>query len=359
MAPKKQPTLTADNTTSPLFFYSTNEKPYGIFSQWYRRTFNDPSNPSITFNCAEQYMMHSKAMLFADHATAAKILATSSSSQQKKLGRQVKNYDEAIWQTERLGIVEKGNYFKFGQNEELKAVLLGTGERELVEAAANDGIWGIGFDAKQAVGISREKWGLNLLGIALMNVRKRIRDEEAADDDSGDEPEHASGDDSEHDSDDKPSKDGFEAGFEDGGEDDDDEGGSDDTSEETSGSNTDDTHHQIQRQTSLRQQAHFSHLRQQNPQAQQVLETLQERQQQQQQTPDSTPELARFRQERLERLQREAQRRIALDLQTPTRHGTRAFPEGFSAMKRKVSPVTPTFGAEESPTSKKARRGRR
>jgi hypothetical protein len=37
-----------------------------------------------------------------------------------------------------------------------------------------DKIWGIGFGEKNAEA-NKEKWGQNLLGIALMNVRMRIR----------------------------------------------------------------------------------------------------------------------------------------------------------------------------------------
>lgn len=71
----------------------------------------------------------------------------------------------------------EGNYLKFTQNEDLKKMLLGTGEKEIAEASPRDRIWGIGFGAKRA-GDVRERWGLNLLGKALMEVRERIREEE-------------------------------------------------------------------------------------------------------------------------------------------------------------------------------------
>jgi hypothetical protein len=61
----------------------------------------------------------------------------------------------------------------------LKRVLLETGDRLLVEAAKSDRIWGIGFTAGAAKTVSRDRWGQNLLGIALMKVRKRIREEDA------------------------------------------------------------------------------------------------------------------------------------------------------------------------------------
>lgn len=78
-------------------------------------------------------------------------------------------------------IVEEGNWWKFTaskEKENFKSGLLATGERELVEASPEDRIWGIGFDAANAEA-NRDKWGENLLGLALMNVRKRIREQES------------------------------------------------------------------------------------------------------------------------------------------------------------------------------------
>ena len=37
-------------------------------------------------------------------------------------------------------VVERGNFLKFGQNEEMKQILLGTGSKQLVEASPNDRI---------------------------------------------------------------------------------------------------------------------------------------------------------------------------------------------------------------------------
>jgi ribA/ribD-fused uncharacterized protein len=56
----------------------------------------------------------------------------------------------------------------------LKQLLLATGERELAEARSFDPMWGTGFGAEEAVRVSRERWGQNLLGRALMDVRNEI-----------------------------------------------------------------------------------------------------------------------------------------------------------------------------------------
>ena len=67
---------------------------------------------------------------------------------------------------------------KFGQDLDLKERLVHTGERELVEAAPNDRVWGVGFDETLAEA-NRESWGQNLLEKVLMSVRKRLREGDA------------------------------------------------------------------------------------------------------------------------------------------------------------------------------------
>ena len=62
-------------------------------------------------------------------------------------GREVKNFDEEIWQKHRLALVVEGNHAKFSQNLELAKFLLGTGHDVLVEASPVDRVWGIGLAA--------------------------------------------------------------------------------------------------------------------------------------------------------------------------------------------------------------------
>lgn len=123
--------------------------------------------------------MYHKALLMSDSAIAAQILAPHNAhpSRAKALGRQVRNFDVGVWQQHADRVVTEANYYKFSQDGELRAVLLGTGERVLVEASPDDRIWGIGFDAESAEGREGE-WGDNRLGKALMEVRRRLREEE-------------------------------------------------------------------------------------------------------------------------------------------------------------------------------------
>ena len=111
-------------------FFFTETSP---FSQWYRCSF---TASEVTLSCAEQPMMHGKALLFADTETAAKILVADHPRQHKALGRKVTPFDDAVWKRERLNIVRAGSHAKFTQNPELLAKLYATKGTTLVEARA-------------------------------------------------------------------------------------------------------------------------------------------------------------------------------------------------------------------------------
>lgn len=128
-------------------------------------------------------MMHHKALLTGDTASAALILKSLDPGEQKALGRQVKGWKEKSkeWDRIKYEIVVEGTWLKFTQATEhggaLRRKLLETGERDLVEAAGSDRVWGIGYSAEHA-GEMRHNWGQNLLEKALMSVRERLREEE-------------------------------------------------------------------------------------------------------------------------------------------------------------------------------------
>lgn len=122
---------------------------------------------------------------------ASEMLDTQDPKKHKALGRQVRDFDPEVWDKEKLGIVEQGNYYKFTRSDDaanLRRMLLATGNRELVEASPRDRIWGIGFGEENAEK-NRHRWGQNLLGQALMRVRDRLRKEAEEGGDNGDEKE--------------------------------------------------------------------------------------------------------------------------------------------------------------------------
>ena len=142
----------------------------GPFCQWKHSPMTLGNN---TFNCAEQFMMYYKAICFKDTIIAEKILASNNPRDQKALGRDVKNYRDSDWNKVRQDVVWIGNYLKFTQNEELKKRLLDTEDKLLVEASPYDRIWGIGYEAHEAMA-NVNNWGQNLLGKTITNVRDFI-----------------------------------------------------------------------------------------------------------------------------------------------------------------------------------------
>ncbi|STZ03446.1 Swarming motility protein ybiA [Moraxella equi] len=130
---------------------------------------------NVTYPTAEHYMMAQKAKLFGDMAIFNEIIHAKHPKQAKDLGRQVKNFDEKIWNKHRFDIVVQGNIAKFSQHSKLKAYLLGTGDSILVEASPIDGIWGVGLARDDDKIHHPLNWqGLNLLGFALMQVRDTL-----------------------------------------------------------------------------------------------------------------------------------------------------------------------------------------
>ena len=154
-----------------ICFHNPDEE-NGYLSNWYLSQF---SVDEITFSSMEQYMMYKKAVCFQDYDTADRILEMEDVSQIKKLGRKVSNYDENSWNGVRQIAVYRGLLEKFGQNDELKKLLLETGDSVLAECAVKDRIWGIGLSMTNPDRMDRACWkGQNLLGYALMMVREDL-----------------------------------------------------------------------------------------------------------------------------------------------------------------------------------------
>lgn len=160
-----------------LFFWGHTPDKAGqidkhCLSQWWPASFEVEGQ---IYPSAEHFMMAEKARLFGDSQILPRILTAAHPGEAKKLGRHVAGFDEQIWAEQRFEIVVRGNVAKFGQNEALKTFLLNTKDRVLVEASPTDRIWGIGLIENDHRATDPGKWlGLNLLGFALMVVRRQL-----------------------------------------------------------------------------------------------------------------------------------------------------------------------------------------
>jgi ribA/ribD-fused uncharacterized protein len=119
-----------------VYFWRPHD-PNGFMSQWYISPFE---HEGITYETAEMWMMIQKAKLFKDEDIADTMAKTTDPKQHKALGRKVKDFDKEVWDKEKSRIVEEGSWLKFTQSknkDELKKLLLETGEKEIVEVSRN------------------------------------------------------------------------------------------------------------------------------------------------------------------------------------------------------------------------------
>ena len=142
------------------------------FSQWWESPFEVDGN---IYASAEHWMMAEKARVFKAEDIHAKILREQSPRKVKALGRQIENFDEAVWDAHKYDVVVRGNIHKFSQHADHGVFLKNTGKQVLVEASPVDKIWGVGLAQDDPMIEEPSKWqGQNLLGFALMSVRDLI-----------------------------------------------------------------------------------------------------------------------------------------------------------------------------------------
>ena len=161
-----------DQSIWTLYFYGEGNF-WGIFSNFFYIVFQYDGHRMYW---SEQAFMWEKYKLFDPQNEVLRdaILNARNPGQVKELGRSVPNYVDEVWANARPRAMFNVLKEKFGQDEELKALLLRTGDRVLAEAAQKDRVWGIGLSVEQAqAGVP---WrGDNLLGYTLMDVRNFFR----------------------------------------------------------------------------------------------------------------------------------------------------------------------------------------
>ena len=160
-------------TKTEIYFYTLKNN-FSYMSNFYKTNFVDKDG--IEYNCSEQYFMYHKCKTFEprNEKLLNIILAEKSSTKIKKYGRQVQNYDDDIWEEKRYNIMLDALRLKFNQNKTIKQSLLDTENKILYEASKNDKLWGIGFYDKDAINMDKSKFGKNLLGNALMEIRNEL-----------------------------------------------------------------------------------------------------------------------------------------------------------------------------------------
>lgn len=160
-------------TETEIYFYNLNNK-FDYMSNFYKTDFTDKNG--IQYNCSEEYFMYNKCITFNqnNNKLLQDILTETSPIKIKQHGRKVQNFNDTIWKEKRYNIMLEALRLKFNQNEIIKQKLLDTKPKILYEASKNDKIWGIGFYNKEAIQTDKSKFGKNLLGNALMEIRSEF-----------------------------------------------------------------------------------------------------------------------------------------------------------------------------------------
>ncbi len=146
-------------------FYRASEKPYGAFSNLYRReiVFEDEA-----FATSEHAYQAGKAR---KPAVKKWLMEAPSPALLAMAAHGLYYWDVAPgWSTSKFDRMRAVLYAKFTQHSDLKELLLSTGEARLVETATVDNevnrLWG------EVNGVGR-----NMLGVLLMELRTKLRSE--------------------------------------------------------------------------------------------------------------------------------------------------------------------------------------
>ncbi len=141
-------------------FYSTAGE-YGCFSNFSRHSIHLKGKQWAT---TEHYF---QAQKFAGTAHEEAVRMCKRPSDAANMGRSRKLPLRRDWESVKDQIMFDALRAKFTQHDDLKAILLGTGDAKLVEHTANDSYWADGGDGS----------GKNRLGQLLMRLREELRAE--------------------------------------------------------------------------------------------------------------------------------------------------------------------------------------
>jgi ribA/ribD-fused uncharacterized protein len=129
------------------------------------------------FTNSEQIFMFLKAVFFHDDEMRERIVKEGFDPRTaKRLGGQVRNFNEEAWSKVREEKMYEACYMKFAWIPKLRKQLLDTGDKILVEGTPLDPIWGVMIKWDDDRILDEKNWkGQNLLGKCLMRVRKDLR----------------------------------------------------------------------------------------------------------------------------------------------------------------------------------------
>lgn len=144
-----------------ITFYSAKEDPYGCFSNFSPHGF---TLDGLYWPTSEHYF---QAQKFAGTEHVEAIRQAKGPKMAARMGRSRKRPLRTDWEDIKEDVMRRAVLAKFRTHADIRAVLLGTGDEEIVENAPHDYYWGCG----------KTGTGLNRLGHILMETRAALRAE--------------------------------------------------------------------------------------------------------------------------------------------------------------------------------------
>ncbi|MEO1093683.1 MAG: NADAR family protein [Cyanobacteria bacterium J06638_28] len=145
-----------------VYFYSARETPYGCFSNFSKHGVLLDDRWWLT---TEHYFQAQK-FVETDPDWADKIGNAKAPKDAANMGRNRSHPLRSDWEQVKDEIMYRAVLAKFRTHADIQAILLGTGNEQIVENAPGDCYWGCGKDGS----------GLNKLGQILEAVRVTIRE---------------------------------------------------------------------------------------------------------------------------------------------------------------------------------------
>lgn len=146
--------------TGPIYFFTKND-PYFELSNFYPQGFEEDG---VYWPSVEQYFQAQKFPDADQTAHRERIRTCGSPKRAKALGRDPRCALRTDWESVKESVMLHALRRKFA-HPKLRAVLVGTGDRQLVENSPHDHYWGCGRDGT----------GRNRLGALLMAVRGELQ----------------------------------------------------------------------------------------------------------------------------------------------------------------------------------------
>ncbi|MEU9074038.1 NADAR family protein [Kitasatospora sp. NPDC048538] len=144
-----------------IFFYGADDVPYGCFSNF---SAHGLELDGQLWPTSEHYF---QAQKFAGTRHAELVRRARTALRAAELGRDPSRPLRRDWERVKDDVMRRAVEAKFRTHDDIRAVLLSTGDEEIVEDTGTDHYWGRG----------RTGTGRNVLGRILMRTRTRLRAE--------------------------------------------------------------------------------------------------------------------------------------------------------------------------------------